>query len=295
MTVKPPGRHCEMLTPEYFLQEKQFNIWDCYSEQGSSFNGRLHFHDFYELSVIYEGASRFMVNGSEFTMGVRSLQLIRPMDYHRQLTGDGEHIRYYNLMFAADFISEPLLHALEECSGPLCVTDSTTAWNNIYQLIRKIMEEFTKNPDDSLSKIFIRCNVENLCLFILRHQQNECYTHTETMQEPIRRALSYVQKNYRQSIRLSDVAETARLSPSYFSTLFHTTMGVSFSAYLTGYRLQIAERYLRSSNLSIKQISTVCGFSSYPYFISAFKTLYGIPPGSWRSQTSAAANSLVTR
>ncbi len=285
MSSKSAKRHCEVLTPEFFLQEKQFNIWDCYSEQHSNFNNRLHFHDFYELSVIYEGSSRFMVNGSEFAMGVRSLQLIRPADYHRQLTGDGEHIRYYNLMFSADFLSEPMLHAIEACPGPLCAAASAVNWKDILRLIQAIFREFTKAPDDPLTQLFIRCNLENLCIFILKHQQRENHTHTETMQEPIRRALSFVQKNYRHPIRLSDAAEAAKLSPSYFSSLFHATMGISFSAYLTGYRLQTAERYLRSSNLSVKQIAAVCGFSSYPYFVSAFKAVYDAPPGTWRSLT----------
>ena len=55
----------------------------------SGFNQRLHFHDFYELSLIYEGSSRFLINGSAFVAAAGSLQLIRPSDYHRQMTDTG--------------------------------------------------------------------------------------------------------------------------------------------------------------------------------------------------------------
>ena len=58
----------------------------------SSFNQQLHFHDFYELSLIYEGSSRFLINGSSFVAAAGSLQLIRPSDYHRQMTDTGKHI-----------------------------------------------------------------------------------------------------------------------------------------------------------------------------------------------------------
>lgn len=286
METQETNRYCEVLPPDYYLQEKPFNIWNCYSEHSSIFNGVLHFHEFYELSVIYEGSSRFMVNGSEFEMGVKSLQLIRPTDYHRQLTKDGEHIRYYNLMFSADFISDALLKVLEECPDPLCATASDADWNDLLGLIRKIEHEFRTGTEDPLTTIFIRCNVENLCIFILKHQQNRSHSRIETMQEPIRRALTFIQKNYRQPIRLSDAAKAAVLSPSYFSALFHSTMGIPFSEYLTTYRLQIAERYLRSSNLSVKQIAAVCGFSAYPYFVTAFKAEYGTPPGVFRSRLS---------
>lgn len=283
-------QRCEMLAPESFLQNNQINIWDCYSEYRSSFNDRLHFHDFYEMSIIYEGTSSFMISGSQFEMGVRSLQLIRPSDYHRQMVKDGDHIRYYNLMFSADFLSEPLRHALESCPGALCATADESDWKDIRKLLRKMLEAFPDFFEDPLAQVFIHCNVENLCLYILKNQQAEP-SHTETMQEPIRRALSYTQINYRNPVRLTDVAAAAGLSPSYFSALFHDTTGIPYSSYLTGYRLQIAERYLRSSDLSVKQIAAACGFRSYPYFVSAFKELYGMPPGSWRSQTVQARES----
>ena len=283
--------NCEVLTPEFFLEEKQFNIWDCYSEERSNFNRRLHFHEFYELSVIYEGTSRFMVNGSEFAMGTKSLQLIRPTDYHRQLTGEGEHIRYYNLMFSADFISSDLLKVLEEYPEPLCTNASDADWMDILRLIHKMEQEFRKNVNDPLTQIYLRTNLENLCVFILRHQQSRNHFYTETMQEPIRRALSYIRQHYRKDIHLADIAIAAGLSPSYFSSLFHSTMGITFSAYLTNYRLQIAERYLRTENLSVKQIAAVCGFTSYPYFVTAFKAEYGSPPGVFRKQ--ATENSTV--
>lgn len=60
------------------------------------------------------------------------------------------------------------------------------------------------------------------------------------MQEPVRRAVAYIQKNYREPLKLADAAAAAGLSASYFSAVFHQTMGISFSKYLTEYRLQAA-------------------------------------------------------
>lgn len=275
---------CDILAPEFCLENREFNIWDCYSEYESSYNDRLHFHNFFELSVIYEGTSRFLVNESLFTMGNRSLQLIRPSDYHRQLTGRGEHIRYYNLMFSAAFLSEPLLHELNKVQQPLCATAGTADWEDIIRMTKKIYREFKQSPEDILSQIVIRANVESLCVFLLKNQKMENNVNIQVPQEPIRKAVSFIQKSYRSPIRLSDAANAAGLSPTYFSMAFHDTMGITFSEYLTEYRLQMAERYLRSRALSIKQIAAVCGFSSYPYFVTVFKERFGFPPGSWRSR-----------
>ena len=281
---KKKNMKCDILTPELYLENKEFNMWDCYSEYESSYNDQLHFHNFFELSIIYEGTSRFLVNGELFTMGNRSMQLIRPSDYHRQLTEIGEHIRYYNLMFSAAFLSEPLLYELEKVQQPLCTTVGIADWDEMIKMLRKIYKEFKQSSEDILSQIFIRANVENLCIFLLRNQKAENHMNIQVPQEPIRKAVSFIQKNYRSPIHLSDVANAVGLSPSYFSMVFHSTMGITFSEYLVEQRLQIAERYLRSSDLPIKQIAVVCGFSSYPYFVTIFKEHFGFPPGSWRSK-----------
>ena len=55
-----------ILPAKEYLSNGLFSIQNCYSEAESSFNQQLHFHDFYELSLIYEGSSRFLINGSSF-------------------------------------------------------------------------------------------------------------------------------------------------------------------------------------------------------------------------------------
>ena len=64
-------------------------------------------------------------------------------------------------------------------------------------------------------------------------------------------------------------------------------MGVSFSGYLAEFRLQTAQRYLRFSDLTIKEAAAACGFSSCPHFVTAFKRAFGMTPGQWRAECAA--------
>lgn len=276
-------RFC-VLEPEGYLQRRECNIWDCYSEHSSSFNDRLHFHSFYELSVIYEGSSRFMVNGALFDMGVGSIQLIRPCDYHRQLTSPGEHIRYFNLMFSSAWLSAPLLRALEQAPGSLCATARGGEWDELLRLTRRVFREFTGAPDDPLAQTLVRCGVECLCVYLLRHHAADAVGPSDAPSEAIRRAVAYIHGNYRGPLRLSDAARAAGLSPAYFSAVFHRAMGASFSQYLLEFRLQMAQRYLRLSGLNVKEAAAACGFASYPHFVTAFRRAFGLTPGQWRAQ-----------
>lgn len=272
-------QNCDILSAADFLDGREYKIEDCYSEHKSSYNDRLHFHDFYELSVIYEGASRFLVNGSLFTMGKRSLQLIRPSDYHWQQTDEGEHIRYYNLTFSPDLLSEPLRCELEKEQEPLCAEAGEEEWTELLTLLQRTCGVFKREPDAVLSRIFIRSSIEMLCVFLLERREKEDCPQVQIAQEAVRRAVAYIRKNYRERITLSDAATAAGLSPAYFSAVFHQTMGVSFSRYLTESRLREAKRYLKTGELPVKQIAAVCGFASYSYFVTAFREYFGYTPG----------------
>lgn len=130
-----------ILPAKEYLSNGLFSIQNCYSEAESSFNRQLHFHDFYELSLIYEGSSRFLINGSSFVAAAGSLQLIRPSDYHRQMTDTGEYIRYYNLIFRQEVLSNVLLDALEEAVEPFCFQMQEKEMQKMTQLLLELKRE----------------------------------------------------------------------------------------------------------------------------------------------------------
>ena len=145
-----------ILPAKEYLSNGLFSIQNCYSEAESSFNQQLHFHDFYELSLIYEGSSRFLINGSSFVAAAGSLQLIRPSDYHRQMTDTGEYIRYYNLIFRQEVLSNVLLDALEEAVEPFCFQMQEKEMQKMTQLLLELkreQEEKEVNKEDVLHEI----------------------------------------------------------------------------------------------------------------------------------------------
>lgn len=268
-----------LLPKEVYLGQADFDLADCYSENASSFNDRLHFHDFYELSVIYEGRSDYLVSGERFVMERGSIQLVRPSDYHRQNVAIGDHIRYYNLMFTDDFLSPSLRELLDADSRPLCANlPEGGEWSHLLTSVRYAKLRFDRSPDDALTDLLCKSLVELLCYTILKGRDSSQISEIGTSEEAVRIAMGYVQKNYRRPITLSDAASAAGLSASYFSGLFKRVMGIPFSDYLASYRLKMADRYLHSGDLPVKQIAALCGFSSSGYFITRYRRQYGTTP-----------------
>ena len=98
----------------------------------------------------------------------------------------------------------------------------------------------------------------------------------------IRKALRYMSDHYSQHLELSQVAEEAGLSPSYFSTLFRQVVGVSFREHLNRIRVEESKRLLLSTEYSLADIAVAMGFPDQSYYCKVFKKLVGLTPGKFR-------------
>ncbi len=99
----------------------------------------------------------------------------------------------------------------------------------------------------------------------------------------IRKALKYIADNYSEQLTLNIVADHVKLSPNYFSSLFHKIVGVSFREHLSMVRVEESKRLLLSTDYSITDIAIAMGFPDQSYYCKVFKNIVGVTPGKYRS------------
>ena len=92
----------------------------------------------------------------------------------------------------------------------------------------------------------------------------------------------YIEKNYRDEIRLSHIARFLHRAPSYLSTKFKAAEGCSFTEYLIGYRLDKAAALIRGSDSSLVRIADAVGYRDYAQFSKMFKKYKGVSPSDYR-------------
>lgn len=98
----------------------------------------------------------------------------------------------------------------------------------------------------------------------------------------IRKALRYICDHYSEHLELEQVAEFAGLSPSYFSTLFRQTVGVSFREHLNWIRVEESKQLLLNRQYTLADIAISMGFPDQSYYCKVFKKLVGTTPGKYR-------------
>ncbi len=89
---------------------------------------------------------------------------------------------------------------------------------------------------------------------------------------------------------VESLAALVALSPSRFAARFRETADESVMAYVARWRLNIACRLLRETDLALDEVATRVGYDSAPAFSRAFKVQLGLPPARWRRSESIAAN-----
>ena len=102
---------------------------------------------------------------------------------------------------------------------------------------------------------------------------------------PIKRAMTYIQKNYSTPLNVEDICKHLGCSRSYFSHAFKRGAGLGFREYLINIRIENAKRLLTLSELNVTEIAFSVGFSDSNYFTSLFKKKSGISPLAYRKQT----------
>lgn len=125
-----------------------------------------------------------------------------------------------------------------------------------------------------------------LLLFIWEERIPEEGVNTEktTLTPPIVEAISYIEKSYYQNPSLEETANVAGFSPAYFSRLFHTQMGKSYSEYLSSVKLHHASVLLVQTDKSIMEIAQETGFCHGNYLNELFKKKMGMTPGQFRKR-----------
>ena len=95
--------------------------------------------------------------------------------------------------------------------------------------------------------------------------------------------LSYLNEHYASDISLKKISEEFHLNSSYISQLIKSETGLTYTQYVTELRINKAKELLKTTKMSLNEVSEAVGFNDYFYFIKKFKREVGITPGKYSS------------
>ena len=130
-------------------------------------------------------------------------------------------------------------------------------------------------------------NVVALREWFLEKLMNACQNvlgkREEKSNSIIEMAEEYIKNNFQKDICLDEVSRTVNISPYYFSKIFKEGTGKNFIEYLTNIRMERARELLSTTEYSMKEICSMCGYSDPNYFSRSFKKNVGVTPTEYKN------------
>jgi AraC-like DNA-binding protein len=99
----------------------------------------------------------------------------------------------------------------------------------------------------------------------------------------IQAALNYIEMNLCEELTLDEIADAAGFSKFYFHRIFQSEVGISVYDYIRKRRLASAASLLLATDIPILDIALAFRFESQEAFTRAFKSVYQLPPGRYRT------------
>ena len=92
----------------------------------------------------------------------------------------------------------------------------------------------------------------------------------------------FINQNYNNNISIPELAKIENLSVSRYNTLFNKVTGISPVQYITNMRLTSACDLLVNTDLPIKQIAQMVGYTDAHFFSRIFRSKIGTSPAAYR-------------
>ena len=116
---------------------------------------------------------------------------------------------------------------------------------------------------------------------IAENRQSE-FTATSTA--ALADVLRYIEENYQNQIKLSELSDIAGITEQHLCRLFKKNFAMRPMEYLAKVRIKHAEEMLAFSSRPVSEIAAAVGFPDSSYFSVVFKKYAGVPPIEYRGR-----------
>ncbi len=243
-----------------------------------------HLHKDFEIGLLLEGNLNITTQEKVLKITQNDLWIFNPFQLH-EYEALGSPVLILIIQINPAFFSSYFSSINNITFSPVAISTTDPAYGNLYESLIKIAKySFTQIDRYELKcAALLNCIFDQLMNYIPFVTISDSEKRTKKGKlELIRKITAYIDENYYHKLLLSDIARETNLTVNYLSHFFKDSIGISFQQYLAKIRCTRACILLRTTELSLFDISISCGFSDVKYFTKNFQEFYGKHPKDFR-------------
>ena len=245
----------------------------------------VHYHDEIELLIILEGEFCCTVDGKDYIASEGEVIFINsriPHSTRRVTTSKSGLIQFKE----SNYIDTEASHIIKYFARLRDLEREQVRIlhsKELFEVTNKLLDEAVKG--ENASELYIKSYVYYIMGYLYRNDilsNGESFYKTKEVQK-ILPVLSYINDRHSEDITLDEASALLGFDPGYFCRIFKIATGATFTEYLNFVRVCKSEKYLKSGEMSILEISEAVGFSSVSYYNRIFKKYHSCAPSVYRN------------
>lgn len=232
----------------------------------------------YLIHYILSGRGKFVIGGEEYPLEAGYGFLITPDELAFYQADEEEPWTYVWVGFSGTMAAEYVNNIGLSVRQPVFRSDAS---EELYRIVKDMMDHNTFDLSHDLRRngqlgVFLSVIAEGS-----RVERNEGDDRANIY---VRKAVSFIQSNYCNPIKVTDVADYVCINRSYLYTLFQHSMGMSPQRFLATFRITKAAELLQLTSLPIESIALSCGYQDPLVFTKAFRQMKQMSPSAFRKE-----------
>jgi AraC family transcriptional regulator of arabinose operon len=232
----------------------------------------------YLIHYILSGKGRFSIGGKEYPLEAGYGFLITPDELAFYQADEEDPWAYVWVGFSGVHAAEYIENIGLSVQQPVFKSDAS---EELYDIVKDMMEHNTC----SLSNDLRRGGQLGIFLSVIAEGSRVAEkSETDRANTYVRKAVAFIQSNYCNPIKVTDVADYVCINRSYLYTLFQSSMGMSPQQFLATFRITKATELLQLTSLPIESIALSCGYQDPLVFTKAFRQMKKMSPTAYRKE-----------
>ena len=249
-----------------------------------------HLHEFIEIIFIRSGEGVESVGGVDYS--VRRGDMIF-VNFGKEHAFSAHGMEFIHILLRPEFMSELLINSenifdifalpqFASIEGDITPSEIVSFGGSdlvsVTNLIDEMLMEYETKRAGWRTALYGYAQV--LFTLLIRRLKESGHS-TDDVRENIE---NYVEEHLFEKISLSDIASNCFYNPSYFSRKFKSCFGTNLSDYVKERRILRAAELLSSTDRSVSDVASLCGFSDKTQFYKLFRAQFGKTPAEYRKK-----------
>lgn len=257
---------------------------------------RLHIQPSYHIILISDGANKvFFKEHEPILVKKNSLLFINPMVPHSFCPDKADGVEHTSIIWKlrdqnGNCLLVPLQRLLgcneEQCQNFMIkpLTDIDASF-----FIQRVREaEYIYHRKNSIPVSFCLWQLCFLGINLIwpetfKEPNNQLSTYEKIALE-VKKIIETELGN--SSFDIADIAHELDRHPNYINMAFKSSTGITLGKFIINKRMEMAKSILANSDISVGEVSELCGFSQHSYFSRAFRKYCSMNPLEYRTQMS---------